>query len=126
MKVVILEDEDTHRQLIVLLLRRSGFQHAQFIEKTDGDVALALAIEQHPDLILSDLAHPGLDGIELVRRLRENAATASTPIVIVSARRDELAREAVLDAGANALVHKNEGIDPALVDAITCALIEMG
>src|SRR5215467_5853459 len=50
----------------------------------DGAAALAVALEDLPDLVLAGLRMPGLDGVDLMRHLRSNAATASIPIVLVS------------------------------------------
>jgi len=67
----------------------------------DGQAALAAAERDPPDLILTDVMMPGLDGFELVRRVRRNGALASVPIVMLSARAGDEARVDGLDAGAD-------------------------
>jgi signal transduction histidine kinase len=67
----------------------------------DGLAALAAAQEQHPDLILSDIMMPGLDGFGLLRALRADARTRTLPVILLSARAGEDAAIEGLDAGAD-------------------------
>jgi len=67
----------------------------------DGAAALAAAERQPPDLILTDVMMPGMDGFELVRRVRQDETLATTPIIMLSARAGEEARVEGLDAGAD-------------------------
>ena len=67
----------------------------------DGQAALAAAERNPPDLILTDVMMPAMDGFELVRRLRRHDALASVPIVMLSARAGDEARVDGLDAGAD-------------------------
>jgi signal transduction histidine kinase/CheY-like chemotaxis protein len=66
----------------------------------DGTKALASALADPPDLILTDVMMPGLDGFELLRHIRADARTARIPVVILSARAGEEARASGLQAGA--------------------------
>jgi light-regulated signal transduction histidine kinase (bacteriophytochrome) len=67
----------------------------------DGLAALATAQEQHPDLVLSDIMMPGLDGFGLLRALRADARTRTLPVILLSARAGEEAAIEGLDAGAD-------------------------
>src|SRR6266478_2383719 len=67
----------------------------------DGLTALAAAQEQHPDLVLSDVMMPGLDGFGLLRALRADARTRTLPVILLSARAGEDAAIEGLDAGAD-------------------------
>jgi signal transduction histidine kinase len=67
----------------------------------DGLAALAAAQEQHPDLVLSDIMMPGLDGFGLLRALRADARTRTLPVILLSARAGEDAAIEGLDAGAD-------------------------
>jgi signal transduction histidine kinase len=67
----------------------------------DGQAALAAAGRNPPDLILTDVMMPVLDGFGLVRRIREDAVLATTPVIMLSARAGEQARVEGLDAGAD-------------------------
>jgi len=67
----------------------------------NGEQALAMAIENPPDLVLSDVRIPGLDGIALLKALRSHPATSMTPVILLSARAGEESRLEGLDAGAD-------------------------
>jgi DNA-binding response OmpR family regulator len=72
----------------------------------DGDAAVELALERKPDLVLLDVAMPGLDGYEVTRRLRAEEATKGTPVVLLTARAQ--VRDVIqgFEAGANDYVTK--------------------
>ncbi len=76
------------------------------IEAPDGDRALALAQEETPDLVVSDLMMPGLDGIGLVRALRADPATDFIPVILLTAKAEEVDVQTGLDAGADDYVVK--------------------
>jgi signal transduction histidine kinase/FixJ family two-component response regulator len=82
-------------------LRRLLGQRWNVISATDGAAALRLALERRPDLILSDVMMPGLDGFELLQRLRADARTRETPVLLLSARAGEEARIEGMQAGAD-------------------------
>jgi CheY-like chemotaxis protein len=67
---------------------------------------LTLAAKEPPDLVLMDLQLPGIDGMEALRRLRQNPRTADIPVVAVTAQAMKQDRERVLDAGFNGYVEK--------------------
>ncbi len=67
----------------------------------DGEQALALALELRPDIVLTDIMMPRLDGFGLLRALRSHPDTAATPVIMLSARAGEEARIEGLDAGAD-------------------------
>jgi CheY-like chemotaxis protein len=72
----------------------------------DGEAALAIAKDRPPDLILTDVMMPGLDGFELLRRLRQDERTRRIPVVMLSARAGEEARIEGLSAGAEDYLSK--------------------
>lgn len=78
---------------------------------SDGHDALALIARENPDVILSDLMMPGMDGIELCRRLKANAQTASIPILILTAKHDVSAKIEGLTLGADDYMTKPFNID---------------
>jgi PAS domain S-box-containing protein len=80
--VLVVDDRPTNRELVRTLL---GYQGHQVIEAGEGGEALQLAHEQHPDLVLTDILMPGMDGWELARELRAAPDTATTPIVFLTA-----------------------------------------
>jgi DNA-binding response OmpR family regulator len=99
----VVEDEPEIRALIVYHLSREGFRC-----RTAATGAAALAdIRRHPpDLVILDLMLPELDGLELCRRLRADPATAALPLIMLTARADEVDRVVGLELGADDYVTK--------------------
>jgi signal transduction histidine kinase/DNA-binding response OmpR family regulator len=100
--LLVVEDNDDVRAY----LRRHLTDAYRVVEAADGAEGLDRARDAEPDLILADLMMPGLDGIELCRRVREDDALAHTPFVLLTARAAEDDAVAGLDAGADAYVTK--------------------
>ena len=72
----------------------------------DGEAAVALATALRPTIILQDLILPDIDGLEIVRRLRANSATATTPVVVLSTKEDPEVKSRAFAAGANDYIVK--------------------
>lgn len=96
--VLIVEDETAIATLLEYNLQKEGFETAL---AGDGDMALLMAAERTPDLILLDWMIPKLSGVEVCRRLRRREATADVPIIMLSARGEEDDRVTGLDIGAD-------------------------
>lgn len=96
--VLIVEDETSISTLLEYNLRREGFDTSL---AKDGDMALLLAEERIPDLILLDWMLPKLSGVEVCRRLRRKDTTKGIPIIMLSARGEEEDRVTGLDIGAD-------------------------
>ncbi|GIK42606.1 MAG: DNA-binding response regulator [Chloroflexota bacterium] len=94
-RVLVVDDERAIRRFLQVSLTANG--HTVF-EAANGQEALELVVAHRPDLIILDLGLPDLDGIEVVRRLRE---WTQTPIIILSVREHETDKIAALDAGAD-------------------------
>ena len=84
--VLIVDDRATNRELARVLLTYGGYE---VIEAHEGAEALSLAHAQHPDLVLTDILMPGMDGYQLARELRAAPDTAATPIVFYTANYQE-------------------------------------
>jgi PAS domain S-box-containing protein len=84
--VLIVDDRAVNRELVCTLLTYGGHQ---VIEAREGAEALVLAHAQHPDLVLTDILMPGMDGYQLARELRAAPDTAATPIVFYTANYQE-------------------------------------
>ncbi|MFJ8015739.1 response regulator transcription factor [Streptomyces sp. NPDC096339] len=99
-RVLVVDDDPTVAEVVTGYLARAGFsvEHA-----ADGAAALARAERARPDLVVLDLMLPGLDGLEVCRRLRE---TGPVPVVMLTARGDEEDRIAGLELGADDYVTK--------------------
>jgi phosphate regulon transcriptional regulator PhoB len=96
--VLVVEDEPDIRALIVHHLTRDGFRCRT---AGDGPEALARVRASVPDLIVLDLMLPGIDGLELTRRLRAEPASAAVPIIMLTAKADEVDRVVGLEMGAD-------------------------
>ena len=103
--VLVVEDDDETRAVLVRDLRSRGFRP---VEAFDGRSALARWEVRRPDVVLLDLGLPDIEGIQLIRRIRREAAT---PIVILSARYEERQKVEALDAGADDYLTKPFGVD---------------
>src|SRR5436309_14251284 len=100
-EVLVVEDEPDIRRLIVLHLERDGCRTA-----ADGPDALRAVKAAAPDLVVLDLMLPELDGLEVCRRLRNDASTAGVPIIMLTAKSDEVDRVVGLEVGADDYVGK--------------------
>ena len=96
--IMLVEDDEISRTLLHQLLKNSGYR---IIEAVDGLEALKVAMRERPTLILMDVDLPGLDGIGITRRIREDAALRKTLIVMVTAFDTPEIRTAAFDAGCN-------------------------
>ena len=103
MRVLIVDDEDEILDLISVNLALSGIDVDQ---AHNGEEALLLAHQRRPDCVLLDVMMPGLDGLEVCRLLRADAAARDAAIIIVSARADPDHVEAARQAGADDFVAK--------------------
>lgn len=103
-RILVVEDDPSIRRVIVLALKSGGY--TDVTECAAGDTALEAAFRGRPDLVLLDLMLPGLDGITVCRRLRENPETAEVAIVMLTARGAECDIVSGLDAGADDYVTK--------------------
>jgi CheY-like chemotaxis protein len=101
--VLIVEDDPDLRRLYQTILRLAGFGTDQ---AHNGLQALEKAVQRLPDLILTDIAMPGIDGLELCRRLRADARTGSIPVVAVTGYPDRGYLDRATEAGADVVIVK--------------------
>ena len=101
--VLVIEDEPDIRNLIVHHLARDGFRCRAVGSGAD---ALARVKAVAPDLVILDLMLPGMDGLEVCRRLRAESTTAGVPIIMLTAKADEVDRVVGLELGADDYVVK--------------------
>ena len=99
--ILIAEDHLDSRDALRALLESFGYR---VLVAVDGRQAVDMAVAEAPDLVLMDIMMPEMDGFEATRRLRNNARTANTPIIAVTAM--EGAQQLALQAGANDFVRK--------------------
>jgi len=109
LRVLVVDDEPPIRRFLRTSLAAQGYD---VIEAENGQQALDLMRRNAAALIVLDLGLPGIDGFEVVRRLRESGS--SVPIVVLSARTDEAGKVRALDLGADDYVSKPFGTDELL------------
>ncbi|WP_457970616.1 ATP-binding protein [Pseudomonas sp. R4-84] len=103
-KVLCIEDNLSSLALIeTLMQRRPGIQ---LLSSMQGQMGVDLARQHAPQLILLDVTLPDLDGLEVLRRLRQSPTTAYTPVLMITADASDLSHRALLDAGATAILTK--------------------
>jgi len=112
--VLVVEDDPETRRLYALILAANGFD---IEEAHNGFQALDKATAIGPDLILSDIAVPGLDGIELCRRLRADPRTAAIPILAVTGHDDRHYPDRARAAGANQVLIKPFATETLVAEA---------
>ena len=96
--ILVVEDEPGLADLLDYILKEEGY-HVRLA--SSAETAMALIRQEPPDMILLDLILPGVDGMEICRRVRANQATAEVPIIIITAKSDARDRQKALDAGAD-------------------------
>ena len=101
--IYIVEDEPNIRNLLSFILQEAGFQTTEF---EDGEGALQQILAAPPDLVLLDLMLPGIEGGEVCHKIRANSPTADTPVIMLTARGEELDRVEGLNMGADDYITK--------------------
>ena len=107
-RVLIVDDEPQIRRFLRTSLSAHGYR---IIEASGGQEAMTLLATERPELVLLDLGLPDMDGLEVIRRLRE---WSTVPIIVVSVRGREAEKIAALDGGADDYVTKPFGIGELL------------
>jgi DNA-binding response OmpR family regulator len=106
-RVLVVEDDEHIRELLALHLRLEGLE---LTAAADGAEALALARTQPFDLLILDVMLPGLDGVTLCRAVRRESRNTETPVLMLTARREESDKVLGLDSGADDYLTKPFGI----------------
>ena len=101
------EDDKSIRELVIYTLKSTGFS-ACGVE--NGEALFEAIHEEKPELILLDIMLPGEDGLSILKKLRENAATKSIPVIMVTAKGSEYDKVKGLDCGADDYITKPFGM----------------
>jgi two-component system cell cycle response regulator DivK len=101
--ILYVEDNELNRKLVRDLLRRTRYR---LLEAADGEAGVAMAREERPDLILVDVQLPKLSGLDVMRTLRGEPETASTPIIAITSFALSGNEQQAMEAGANAFMAK--------------------
>ena len=108
MKILIADDDPQILRALRITLTAKGYQ---IVTATDGEQAIAAAIDQHPDLVMLDLGMPALDGVQVIAALR---GWSTCPILVVSGRTGAADKVEALDVGADDYVTKPFSIEELL------------
>lgn len=102
-RILIIEDERDLAELLAFSLNQAGYATTIANDGTDG---LSKALTEHPDLVILDLMLPGLLGTEVCRRLRQEPTTTGIPVLMLTARGEEIDRVVGFEVGADDYVVK--------------------
>ena len=106
-RILVVEDEEDLLEAILFTLGKEGMQA---FGAASGEEALERVKQDHPDLVLLDLMLPGMDGLEVCRRLRSSDTTARIPIIMVTAKAEETDAVIGLGVGADDYLRKPFGL----------------
>jgi CheY-like chemotaxis protein len=109
-RVLVIDDEPDVRWLIRMSLERAGHE---VIDAEDGLRGIAMAMKQHPEIIVLDLMMPVMDGYGVLAELSKDPRTANVPVVVLSARAIPDEAERAVEAGARRFLEKP--FDPELL-----------
>ncbi len=98
--ILIVEDDQNINNILVLLFQKEGYK---VLSALDGVRGLELALNEHPDIILLDVMLPGMDGYEVLKKLREKS---QVPVIMLTARDDEVDTVLGLELGADDYITK--------------------
>ena len=105
-RVLVVEDEANIVESLSFLLRQAGFEVSV---ASDGPVALRMVADAVPDVVLLDLMLPTMTGYEVLAKLREGAATADVPVIVLTAKGQDEVRDASMAHGADLFITKPYG-----------------
>jgi len=101
--ILIVEDEEDIQELIQFNLKKEGYS---IISAYDGEKAIDLAHKEKPNLVLLDLMLPGLDGLEVCRNLKQNNSTRNIPVIMLTAKTEDMDMVTGLELGADDYITK--------------------
>lgn len=106
--ILVVEDDTSVRKLITTTMKANGYHHTT---ATNGSLAISAAASGNPDIVLLDLGLPDMDGVDVIRRIRE---WSNMPIIVISARSEDADKIAALDAGADDYLTKPFSVEELL------------
>ena len=115
--IVVVEDEPEIGELIALHLTKAGYATSHV---ETGEDAVSMIKRSPPDLVLLDIMLPGMDGLEVCRRIKWNDSTESIPIIMVSAKGEESDIVTGLELGADDYVVKPFGSKELIARVRNC------
>jgi CheY-like chemotaxis protein len=118
---ILLADDDP--RVLSVVSRYLDLEGYEMSTVTDGEAAVAAVAADLPDLVILDIMMPGIDGLEACRRIRADAKTAKTPVLMFSALSEEA--QAAREAGADGLLPKPFTL-PSLAEALRTFFAQRG
>jgi len=118
---LIIEDNDDNMALISFILRKAGYD---LLEAKTGEAGVDMVLAHRPDFIILDIQLPGIDGYEVLKRIRSSEINGSIPIIAMTSYAMSGDRERLLAAGCNGYIEKP--IDPTSVIQQIKSVIEGG
>ena len=97
-KILVVDDDEISLRVVQTVLETANYQ---VITAQNGELALRLAIEERPDLIISDIIMPEMDGIALTKKLKSKLITRSIPVILLTVKHDLTAEVKGLESGAD-------------------------
>jgi len=111
-KILVVDDSDDTREMMAKLLELEAFT---VVTAEDGNAGLNVAAHEHPDLIITDINMPNLNGIEMIKQLRNQPGFGGIPIMAITAYGNGVAKEA-LEAGADRATTKPVQFNALIVE----------
>ena len=102
-KILVVEDNPQNMRLFEMILSDRGYT---LLKAVDGEEALDVAVREPPDLVIMDIQLPGMNGLEVTKKLRENSAFSRIPIIAITASAMKGDKEAAIGAGCSAYLSK--------------------
>jgi two-component system, chemotaxis family, chemotaxis protein CheY len=104
--VLIVDDSSVMRKIVERSVRQTGLAVEKIIEAENGAAALTILNSQQPDLILSDINMPTMDGLELLRQIQAAGDTMKVPIVMITTEGSEAKVQEAISLGARGFIRK--------------------
>ena len=119
-KVILIVDDDL--TLLEMYVERIKAEGAIVIQAKDGEEALTQAKDSKPHLMLLDIMMPKVNGLDVLKQLKENSETADIPIIVLSALADEEKKKIALSLGAADYIVKSEALPIDVIGKINAVL----
>jgi two-component system cell cycle response regulator len=117
-RILIVDDSRTTIEVVKVHLMAHDYE---FVTAPDGATALEIAQRSPPDVVISDLAMPGMSGLDLCKQIRVVLGNRRHPFILVTAKKDDATRRAAFAAGVDGFLTKP--IDPTRLQALVSELL---
>jgi len=115
-RVVVIEDDPGASRLMTRILQSHGVPEVH--QAMDGETGIAMVMDVHPDLIVLDLMMPGIDGFQVLNRLKEHEILKDVPVVVVTAKDLTPQERAYLSGHVTSLLQKGSAVDPEVLKSL--------